>query len=110
MDALMSTPPHMFYRAFIAFAIIAAAASRISLAAAGGGPVLPEPTGVYAVGRLTHYFLDTSRVDERGTQKDHKREFMVHVWYPAEPASKGKPAAWLLPEWHDSKGTITAIC
>jgi len=42
---------------------------------------------------------DSSRADERGTQKDHKREFWVQVWYPAEAGSKGKPAAWLLPEW-----------
>jgi pimeloyl-ACP methyl ester carboxylesterase len=40
-----------------------------------------------------------SRDDERGTQKDHKREFVSLIWYPAEPGSKGKPVPWFLPEW-----------
>src|SRR6516162_4017560 len=88
----------MFCRAFKVF-VIMAAAIEFPLTAAGTGPVLPEPTGNYSVGRITYYLLDSSRNDERGTQKDHKREFMVQVWYPAQSGSKGKPAAWLLPEW-----------
>ena len=69
------------------------------LAAADEKPVLPRPTGDHGVGRVTYYLLDSSRDDLRGTQKDHKREFIVQVWYPARAGSKGKPAAWFLPEW-----------
>jgi predicted dienelactone hydrolase len=29
---------------------------------------------------------------------------MVHVWYPAQPGVKGKPAPWLPPEWACLKG------
>jgi len=90
----------MFSRAVMVFAVMAAvAAIDFPLAAADAGPVLPEPTGKYSVGRVTYYMVDMSRNDERGTQKDHKREFLTQVWYPAQSGSKGKPAAWLLPEW-----------
>jgi dienelactone hydrolase len=88
----------MFCRSFKVLVILAATI-EFPLAATGAGPVLPVPTGKYSVGRITYYLLDSSRNDERGTQKDHKREFMVQVWYPAPSGSKGKPAAWLLPEW-----------
>src|SRR5205085_10222226 len=85
------------------FALVAAAAAlALPLAAADGPPTLPPPTGKHAVGRVTYYMLDSSRDDERGTQQDHKREFMVQVWYPAPQGSKGKPAAWMLPEWVSS--------
>ncbi len=83
----------MLYRAFKVVAFLTA------LAAAEVGPVLPQPTGKYPVGRASYYMLDVSRDDERGTQKDHKREFWTQVWYPAQSGSRGKSAAWLLPEW-----------
>lgn len=43
--------------------------------------------------------VDAERDDERGTQKDHKREFWTQVWYSAQPRSRGRAAAWMLPEW-----------
>ena len=86
----------MIWRAIIVVAVMAAISA---VARSDGGPVLPKPTGEYGVGRVTYYLLDSARVDERGTQKDHKREFWVQVWYPAKPGSEGHPAAWLLPEW-----------
>jgi hypothetical protein len=95
----------MFYPAFKAFAIMASAAAiGFPLAAADGGPSLPEPTGDYPVGRITYHLADRSRDDERGSHKDHKREFMVHVWYPAQSGGKGKLAPWLPPEWARLEG------
>lgn len=90
----------MLYRAFKAFAIvISIVAIKLPPAAADGGPLLPEPTGDYSVGRITYHLADLSRNDERGSHKDHKREFMAHVWYPAQSGDRGKPAPWLPPEW-----------
>ncbi len=80
-----------------------AAAAGLPLPA-DGGPSLPEPTGEHPVGRVPYHLADPSRTDERGTHKDHKREFMVHVWYPAQAGAKGKPAPWLPPEWARLKG------
>lgn len=90
----------MLDRVFKAFAILAiVAALEIPLAAVEGGPALPTPTGAYPVGRVTYYMLDLARNDDRGTHKDHKREFWSQVWYPAQSGSRGKPAAWMPPEW-----------
>jgi dienelactone hydrolase len=90
----------MAHRALRGIAILAAvAAIQPPLAAADEGPVLPQPTGAYPVGRVTCYMVDLARNDERGTQKDHKREFWSQIWYPAERGSQGKAAAWMLPEW-----------
>ena len=90
----------MFGHALKVFAIMAAVRGfEIPPAQDNGGPVLPEPTGKYPVGRVTVYMVDTARDDERGTQKDHKREFWSQIWYPAQSGSRGKPAAWMLPEW-----------
>lgn len=86
-----------------AFAItVIAAALDLPLAAADEGPILPTPTGRYAVGRVTVYMVDPARIDERGTQKDHHREFWSQIWYPAQPGSQGSPAAWMRPEWLDA--------
>ncbi len=71
------------------------AAIGLSLAAACGAETLPEPTGAFPVGRVTYQLVDGSRDDGRGSRKDHKREFMVQVWYPAQSRTGGKPAIWL---------------
>ena len=90
----------MVSRVFKAFAImVSVTAIEVSPAAADGGPTLPKPTGDYAVGRVTYHLVDMARQDEWGSHKDHKREFMVQVWYPAPSGSKGKPAPWLPAEW-----------
>ena len=90
----------MICRVFKAFAmVVSAAAIEVSPAAADGRPSLPKPTGDHAVGRVTYHLVDMARKDEWGSHKDHKREFMVHVWYPAPSGSKGKPAPWLPAEW-----------
>lgn len=43
--------------------------------------------------------MDASRNDDQGSHKDGKREFMVHVWYPAQSKTEGKPAPWMPPDW-----------
>lgn len=84
---------------------IALFAAMISIAAIGLGPAaceaeaLPKPTGPHSVGRITVHFVDAARDDDQGTHKDGKREFMAHVWYPAEPGTAGKPAPWMPSEW-----------
>jgi predicted dienelactone hydrolase len=90
----------MLSRTFKVFAIMFSAAVIVfSSAAADGAPTLPKPTGDHAVGRVTYHLVDVARKDEWGSHKDHKREFMVQVWYPAPSGSKGKPAPWLPAEW-----------
>jgi len=55
----------------------------------------PEPTGAYAVGTTTMHLIDSSRPEIFTDDPDDHREFMVRVWYPAEPTPGSKP----IPYW-----------
>jgi hypothetical protein len=86
----------MPFHSFKPFAIMVwVAVIELSLAMACGAETLPEPTGAYPVGRVTYQLVDGSRSDDQGSREDHKREFMVQVWYPAQSGTGGKPAVWL---------------
>jgi dienelactone hydrolase len=59
-------------------------------------PVLPRPTGLFAVGRIGFDWIDRSRREVLSKDADAKRELMVYVWYPTEKGGKiGKPAPYL---------------
>jgi hypothetical protein len=60
---------------------------------------LPKTTGPYGVGRTSFHLVDASRTDELGSRADHKREFVIFVWYPADSVAAGAPAEWLPAEW-----------
>ena len=56
---------------------------------------IPEPTGLYAVGTQDFYWVDDSRLEKFTSDPNDMRELMVRVWYPADPASRGRSAAVL---------------
>jgi predicted dienelactone hydrolase len=45
-----------------------------------------KPTGPYAVGTVSRYWIDHSRHGDQSRGTFHPRELMVQIWYPAEPA------------------------
>ena len=69
--------------------MVSVAAVELCLATVCRAQLLPEPTGPYPVGRVTFNLVDASRDDEQGSQENHKREFMVQVWYPDNAARRG---------------------
>lgn len=89
--------PHHLFKTFAT--MVSVAVIQLSLGAACEAQSLPEPTGTYPVGRITLHLVDAVRNDDQGTHKDHKREFMVHVWYPAQSKTEGKPAPWMPADW-----------
>jgi dienelactone hydrolase len=59
-------------------------------------PVLPRPTGPFAVGRIGFDWTDRSRREVLSKDAGAKRELMIYVWYPTEKGGKtGKPAPYL---------------
>jgi predicted dienelactone hydrolase len=72
--------------------LIAVGASRCDLSAQGvranavAPRVLPAPTGMFKVGRVTFHLIDRSR-REHAPPGGAVRELMVDVWYPAERSS-----------------------
>ncbi len=58
-------------------------------------PVLPSPTGPYAVGITRYEWLDSSREERFTPHPGDKRDLLVKVWYPAEKSEGARPAAAL---------------
>lgn len=58
-------------------------------------PRVPPPTGPHAVGTITLHLVDHARTELYGLDRAAPREFIVQVWYPAEPAANARPAPWL---------------
>jgi hypothetical protein len=72
--------------------------ARLSVAqlpAASGESILPQPSGPFAIGRVTYHWIDSARRDVLSRDSSAPREIMVDVWYPAE--RKEGPAASYLP-------------
>ena len=60
----------------------------IALAACVAMPVfkLPSPTGPYQIGTQTRCIVDESRREANADDPNAKRELIIQIWYPAEPA------------------------
>jgi len=56
--------------------------------------VLPPPTGAYGIGRVSFHWIDSSRSEAMSKDPQARRELMVHLYYPAQPNSKGLPAPY----------------
>jgi Platelet-activating factor acetylhydrolase, isoform II len=51
-------------------------------------PVLPVPSGPYAIGRQGYDLMDMSRTDPFSLEKGRNRELMIYVWYPAKHSNQ----------------------
>ena len=60
---------------------------------------LPTPSGPFAVGRTTTYWLDPEHTDAFAPSPQTKRELAVWLWYPAIKTDGAQPADYLPPAW-----------
>jgi predicted dienelactone hydrolase len=58
-------------------------------------PRLPTPPGPYAVGSVLYDWTDTTRAETYSSDPNAKRELMVQIWYPAQPAANAKTIPFL---------------
>lgn len=63
----------------------------------------PKPTGPYAIGTLTHHWVDMTRKDDFGLDPNAPRELMVQIWYPA----KDEPSTQRAPYMEHPEGLVT---
>ena len=60
---------------------------------------LPEPTGPYAVGRVSYEWMNAAESDPLATSEEAKRVVVAWIWYPAKVTVSSQraeyvPAAW----------------
>jgi predicted dienelactone hydrolase len=58
-------------------------------------PRLPRPPGPYAVGSVLYDWTDTTRAETYSSDPNDKRELVVQIWYPAQPAADAKTIPFL---------------
>src|SRR6266498_4468910 len=70
-------------------------------------PVLrfPHPSGPYQIGTVTYHWVDAARSEVFTADPNDRRELMVQLWYPAEPA----PAAPRAPYIQDAGAVAPAL-
>ena len=54
-------------------------------------PRVPPPPGPYAVGSVVYDWTDRTRAETYSSDPQAKREVMVQIWYPAQPAAAATP-------------------
>ncbi len=58
-------------------------------------PQLPTPPGPYAVGSIVYDWTDSARPETYTADPNDRREIMVQIWYPAQPASGAKTISFV---------------
>jgi dienelactone hydrolase len=61
--------------------------------------MLPSPTGVFSVGRLSLEFVDPDRPELFSDNPNAHRELVLWLWYPARSDSTAERADYLPAEW-----------
>jgi predicted dienelactone hydrolase len=60
---------------------------------------LPQPSGRFAVGRVTYAWTNSAAPDELSPIRGAPRQLMVWIWYPAAPTASGAPAPYVPAAW-----------
>ena len=60
---------------------------------------LSNPSGRFAVGRVSYEWMDASRSEIFSKDRNAKREMVVWIWYPAAAPQNAKPAPYLPERW-----------
>jgi predicted dienelactone hydrolase len=58
-------------------------------------PKVPKPTGPYGVGTISSAYTDPNRMELYADQPEGQREFLIQVWYPIDPDTRGRAAPWM---------------
>ncbi len=70
----------------------------VSLPLALPVPVLPRPTGPFAIGTTSLVLTDPIRTELYGGAEGDPRRIMAQIWYPAVPMEEIEPSVWN-PDW-----------
>lgn len=69
----------------------------------GRTTVLPEPTGVFRVGRTNMVLTDSNSTDAMASEMSSARKLYMWAWYPASVQASAKHAPYLPSAWRDAR-------
>lgn len=70
---------------------------------------LPAPTGHFAVGRTSYWWVNEALVDNLAPSSKDKREVMVWIWYPSAGSESFAPAEYLPSPWHQPRARSAGV-
>jgi hypothetical protein len=70
---------------------------------------LPAPTGHFAVGRTSYWWVNGAQVDDLAPSSGVKREVVVWIWYPSAGSEPVAPAEYLPFPWHEPRARSAGV-
>jgi dienelactone hydrolase len=70
---------------------------------------LPAPTGRFAVGRTSYWWVNEAQVDDLAPASNNKREVVVWIWYPSAGSQSIAPAEYLPSAWHEPRARSSGV-
>ena len=70
---------------------------------------LPAPTGRFAVGRTSYWWVNQAQVDDLAPASNEKREVVVWIWYPSAGPESIAPTEYLPSAWHEPRARRAGV-
>ena len=70
---------------------------------------LPAPTGHFAVGRTSYWWVNDAQVDDLAPSSKDKREVVVWIWYPSAGLESAAPAEYLPSPWREPRAHSAGV-
>lgn len=70
---------------------------------------LPPPSGQFAVGRVTFFWVNEKQADELAPSSAAKRQVLVWIWYPAAVGTAAGTAEYLPAPWRSAVARYSGV-
>lgn len=70
---------------------------------------LPVPTGHFAVGRTSRWWVNQAQADDLAPTSNEKREVVVWIWYPSAVSESVAPAEYLPSPWREPRANSAGV-
>jgi dienelactone hydrolase len=70
---------------------------------------LPAPTGRFAVGRTSFWWVNKAQVDDLAPGSNEKRQVVVWIWYPSAGSESAARAEYLPSLWHGPRARSAGV-
>lgn len=70
---------------------------------------LPSPTGRFAVGRTSYWWINSARIDSLSPSEGAKREVVAWIWYPSSRSESAAAVEYLPRAWHAPRASSAGV-